>query len=103
MRDRIQRLSLGQRLSRPEQVVMRLPVVPAGRLRRLRQTELRIYTIRSTSTSRVTLTSSLLMIVQGVELLELQVPVAVGGSEVRGRRHVERRVDLGGESGHAAA
>ena len=42
------------------------------------------------------------MIVKGVELLELQVSVTVS-AEVRGRRNVERRVDLGGESGHAAA
>ena len=79
---------------------MRLPV-PATRLRRLRQTELRLYTVRSTS-GRVALTSPLLVIVKGVELLELQVSVTVS-AEVRGRRNVERRVDLGGESGHATA
>ena len=54
---------------------MRLPV-PATRLGRLRQTELRLYTARSTS-GRVTLTSPLLVIVKGVELLELQVSVTV--------------------------
>ena len=79
---------------------MRLPV-PATRLGRLWQAELRLYTVRSTS-SWITLTSPLLVIVKGVELLELQVSVTVS-AEVRGRRNVERRVDLGGESGHAAA
>ena len=54
---------------------MRLPV-PATRLRRLWQTELRLYTARSAS-SRVTLASPLLVIVKGVELLELQVSVTV--------------------------
>ena len=53
---------------------MRLPV-PATRLGRLWQTELRLYT--ACTSGRVTLTSPLLVIVKGVELLELQVSVTV--------------------------